>query len=963
MKRKLVAEPSQPSVAISPQHSARPELSSDPRLATRRDGSSSRPSKLRRHGNWLLSALRSLTNSASDRSVADLQRALLASTETLTRVPASRSVVANGLTRMTSTLFRTSKEPTVIRRPSSTRVPVAEPFRSLNTLHPLDEPLISFPIPDSSPGSSQNSKSNSNPLTNTVNSANGSTGATSLDSIFHASSAASIPKDASVMGSERPQQLIQSFRQGGSRRNPTQSSPDSNLTTIQETVVDQCSPSVLTVERAAAAKIYLETYFNQVLTPGPSPRDIRLRLLEADLFNYYGTESLTAAELEEIHMNFCHRETDHLRETRVMKTRTMCAMAAKRGNPKASLCEDYEVLKVLGKGSFGVVRLVQEKACLALGSCPPDGWIVPLIESFEDISNLYLVMEYMPGGDFLGLLIRENTIHESVARFYVAEMVLCVEAAHALQCIHRDIKPDNFLISASGHLKIADFGLAFDGHWSHDTSYYNSHRYSLLKTLGINVQGDQQDKEELRRLQATGKNASYLTAAMGRHAPSSHDGEPLLNWRNRCGNRTSAMSVVGTSQYMAPEWSIGVILYECLYGHTPFLAEEGRQATKQKIIKHKETFRFPSRPQVSHRCQHLISSLIRDKEIRLCSERYRLKDLATAATNAGPSSTANNYGTRERQQESFHDFAGCYVFPQDAEEIKAHKWFSDISWEQLHQTKPPLVPHLSAQDDTRYFDDEEDISDWSETGSSEDDSQGEECEQRGLNDENQLYPGAPPSSSPSYFNAPRPPRPTLDSNHNVAGGIPQVKEQPALSRQRLEEAQMALRAFRPSVQQWTLEAIAQPYDLNRLRDLDCRIDRIHGLGMAEKTMLRQFLRVFGRKDRRRARDRLLRDQNTKGIVMEERKRNAFVRYTWRRMRPPGLVDHNLWQNSSQAVEEDYAVDTLSDAGISDEFGNLLHDEAMRMEWKSIRAGAQQGHDGFLGWGINLWPSRQCKGGE
>ncbi|KAK4220197.1 kinase-like domain-containing protein [Rhypophila decipiens] len=940
MKRKLVAEPSQPSVAISPQHSARPELSSDPRLATRRDGNSSRPSKLRRHGTWLLSALRSLTNSASDRSVADLQRDLLASTETLTRVPASRSVVANGLTRMTSTLFRTPKEPTVIRRPSSTRIPVAEPFRSLNTLHPLDEPLTSFPTPDSSPGSSQNSKSNSNPLTNTINSANGSTGATSLDSIFHASSVASIPKDASVMGSERPQQLIQSSRQGGSRRNPTQSSPDSNLTTIQETVVDQCSPSVLTVERAAAAKIYLETYFNQVLTPGPSPRDIRLRLLEVDLFNYYGTESLTAPELEAIHMDFCRRETDHLRETRVMKTRTMCAMAAKRGNPKASLCEDYEVLKILGKGSFGVVRLVQEKACLASGSCPPDETsssplrapdskprhqilvytvtlilsfrIVPLIESFEDISNLYLVMEYMPGGDFLGLLIRENTIHESVARFYVAEMVLCVEAAHALQCIHRDIKPDNFLISASGHLKIADFGLAFDGHWSHDTSYYNSHRYSLLKTLGINVQGDQQDKEELRRLQATGKNASYLTAAMGRHAPSSHDGEPLLNWRNRCGNRTSAMSVVGTSQYMAPEVIEGK-------------SYDGRGPAGDETEDH-------------------------HKEIRLCSERYRLKDLATAATNAGPSLTANNYGTRERQQESFHDFAGCYVFPQDAEEIKAHKWFSDISWEQLHQTKPPLVPHLSAQDDTRYFDDEEDISDWSETGSSEDDSQGEECEQRGLNDENQLYPGAPPNSSPSYFNPPRPPPPTLDSNHNVAGGTPQVKEQPALSRQRLEEAQMALRAFRPSVQQWALEAIAQPYDLNRLRDLDCRIDRIHGLGMAEKTMLRQFLRVFGRKDRRRARDRLLRDQNTKGLVMEERKRNAFVRYTWRRMRPPGLVDHNLWQNSSQAVEGTYAVDTLSDAGISDEFENLIHAEAMRMEWESIRAGAQQGHDGFLGWG-------------
>lgn len=162
-------------------------------------------------------------------------------------------------------------------------------------------------------------------------------------------------------------------------------------------------------------------------------------------------------------------------------------------------------------------------------------------------------MEYMPGGDFLGLLIRENTLHETVARFYVAEMIVCVEAAHALKCIHRDIKPDNFLISASGHLKIADFGLAFDGHWSHDTSYYNSHRYSLLKKLGIQVEGDEQDKEEGRSLQATAKTASSLMTGMERHEKKVDDDEPLLNWRNRCGNRTSAMSVVGTSQYMAPE--------------------------------------------------------------------------------------------------------------------------------------------------------------------------------------------------------------------------------------------------------------------------------------------------------------------------------------------------------------------------------------------------------------------------
>lgn len=163
-------------------------------------------------------------------------------------------------------------------------------------------------------------------------------------------------------------------------------------------------------------------------------------------------------------------------------------------------------------------------------------------------------MEYMPGGDFLGLLIRENILHESVARFYIAEMILCVEAAHALKIIHRDIKPDNFLISASGHLKISDFGLAFDGHWSHDAAYFNSHRYSLLNKLGIHLEGDDQDKAEGRSLQATMKWASSIMTGIDKHEKkNADDGEPLLSWRNRCGNRTSAMSVVGTSQYMAPE--------------------------------------------------------------------------------------------------------------------------------------------------------------------------------------------------------------------------------------------------------------------------------------------------------------------------------------------------------------------------------------------------------------------------
>jgi protein-serine/threonine kinase len=203
---------------------------------------------------------------------------------------------------------------------------------------------------------------------------------------------------------------------------------------------------------------------------------------------------------------------------------------------------------------------------------------VPLIASFQDVNHLYLVMEYMPGGDFLGLLIRDNVLSEATTKWYIAEMILCIEEAHALRWIHRDVKPDNFLISASGHLKISDFGLAFDGHWSHDQAYYNNHRYSLLTKLGITVDGDSIDKKEGRSIAAALKLAHVMMGYKERHekkyTPES-EGEGILNWRNRTGNRTLARSVVGTSQYMAPEvvrgerydarcdwWSVGIILYE-----------------------------------------------------------------------------------------------------------------------------------------------------------------------------------------------------------------------------------------------------------------------------------------------------------------------------------------------------------------------------------------------------------------
>jgi protein-serine/threonine kinase len=157
-------------------------------------------------------------------------------------------------------------------------------------------------------------------------------------------------------------------------------------------------------------------------------------------------------------------------------------------------------------------------------------------------------------------------------------MVLCIEEAHQMNWIHRDIKPDNFLITSSGHLKISDFGLAFDGHWAHNQSYFNEKRYGLLRDLDVNITGDSQDVQEDIERRADRQASSRRDSSAGnRRRLEKRDmaNGPILDYLNRSQRRRFAKSVVGTSQYMAPEvikgenydgrcdwWSLGIILYE-----------------------------------------------------------------------------------------------------------------------------------------------------------------------------------------------------------------------------------------------------------------------------------------------------------------------------------------------------------------------------------------------------------------
>ncbi len=90
-----------------------------------------------------------------------------------------------------------------------------------------------------------------------------------------------------------------------------------------------------------------------------------------------------------------------------------------------------------------VAHVRAERDILTLAKNP---WIVDLRYSFQDEKYLYLVMEFLGGGDLMTLLMRKDILSEEESRFYTAQTVLAVESVHALNYIHRDLKPDNLLI-------------------------------------------------------------------------------------------------------------------------------------------------------------------------------------------------------------------------------------------------------------------------------------------------------------------------------------------------------------------------------------------------------------------------------------------------------------------------------------------------------------------------------------
>ncbi|KAI5064652.1 hypothetical protein GOP47_0021322 [Adiantum capillus-veneris] len=231
-----------------------------------------------------------------------------------------------------------------------------------------------------------------------------------------------------------------------------------------------------------------------------------------------------------------------------------------------------------------VHRARAEREILAIMDHP---FLPTLYASFQTKTHVCLITDYCPGGDLFLLQDKQptQTLSERTASFYAAEVVVALEYLHCMGVIYRDLKPENVLLQKNGHILLTDF----------DLSFLTSCRPQLI------LQGGKgRSRRSKRRRRVT------------------FCAEP----------RVSSNSFVGTEEYIAPEiisgephssavdwWALGILLYEMLYGRTPFVGRN-RQKTFYNVL-NKELI-FPTSIPVSLAGRQLIAGLLqRDPTIRL----------------------------------------------------------------------------------------------------------------------------------------------------------------------------------------------------------------------------------------------------------------------------------------------------------------------------------------------------------
>jgi serine/threonine protein kinase len=419
--------------------------------------------------------------------------------------------------------------------------------------------------------------------------------------------------------------------------------------------------SSLTAEKVKIFKSIIENKYLKI-----SEREKTKKKLWNKITKYLlNVTSLTEQEKEEIKL------VAQLKENQIYKlTRKKLTM------------NDFEILKPIGRGGFGEVNICRykssgkiyamkkilferlkykngllhvqtEKNILSLNN--DNIWITQLRYSFIENKYLYLIMDYCPGGDFMNYLIQKEYLQEDEARFYIAEIILCVHSLHKINCIHRDLKPDNILIGEDGHLKLSDFGLSFI---SSDKLFPLTENEKCINNNEI---------PKKRKILSNSLNDKCNNDDEVKNEEISKSYSPNINLNKQI----MAYSRVGSPDYVAPEviknegygeeidwWSVGAIFYEMLIGYPPFFSESP-QITLTKITNFEHYLSIPKERVISVEAKKLIFDFLSEASKRLGSNGI--------------------------------------------EEIKNHCFFKDFDWDNIRLMKPPFIPELSSPDDTRYF--------------------------------------------------------------------------------------------------------------------------------------------------------------------------------------------------------------------------------------------------------------------
>ncbi|EEA07496.1 protein kinase domain-containing protein [Cryptosporidium muris RN66] len=358
--------------------------------------------------------------------------------------------------------------------------------------------------------------------------------------------------------------------------------------------------------------------------------------------------------------------------------------------------KDFNILRPIGAGAFGVIRLAQckytskvyalkqmrksiirtknqleriysERALLVQNA---SDYVVRLFYTFQDDKHLYQVMEYLPGGDLMSYLIKLDKFSEEDTKFYMAELVHAVDLVHQLGFVHRDVKPDNIVLDSNGHLKLLDFGLCKFAPTIEEVNS-NSKSYSHFHNLRRNSAPDSLKLEDIKKERRREETVAGSSCSKENKNSENVGENNYSNATNKSNGklehpgRKTLHSTVGTPQYMAPEiflrqgysnlvdwWSVGILMYECLYGGVPFNDDTHNPIKVAiKVMQWEKLLLLP------HPCRQISPEALDLLRNLLCHQSKRF----------------------------------------NGEQIKKHPFFKGIDWNQLRQLPAPFKKIISIE--------------------------------------------------------------------------------------------------------------------------------------------------------------------------------------------------------------------------------------------------------------------------